>query len=724
MAKPLVVILAGLAGAAALASPPAPTGRATVDAVLVAGGVAAVVALAARAPSWTVLLAAIVSVAIAVDVPVVVAGGVAVAVALWALFAAGHRPVANVLAAGLAFNAIAWAGLGQFFGLSSIVGVTTAVVVSVAGVSRSSRTVRRWAMAGTVAVVVLAALASAAFARSAFDARHDLSDGVRSAEFGVAALERGDYEEARNHFADSAAALERAHEALDSPWTVAAGFVPVVAQHRDAAVDMSAAGAAGATTVTEALVDVDVDALRPVAGRIDLDAVAGVAAPLHRVHAALVELQDVVDRSSSPWLVGRAEAEIADFQVSIAEHLPQLENAIDASALAPQLLGAEGRRTYLVLFTTPAEARGLGGFVGSYAELRADDGSLELAAVGRASELDTLAAAQGVRIEDHAEFLDRYGSFGYDDEGAGDGLVGGTTLRRLTMTPNFPWVAEMAQQVYADVTGRTVDGVLLVDPYVVARLLRYTGPVELATVDQRLDEGNAAWYLMFDQYVLGADDNDQRVDALGEAASLTAAALFGGTMPGPVTLAADLSPLVTERRLLAWSADPVEQELFQRVHLSGEMPALDGRDGWSVAVSNLGGSKIDSMLVGTTSYDSATDANGSTTATLSIDLENSAPADGLPRYVIGNDVGLPFGTSRLYVSAYSALTLVGATVDGVAVELEAGTEVGWNVYAATFDIPAGETITLELELRGRVPRPDDVVTWTQPLTWPLLAEDG
>ena len=35
-----------------------------------------------------------------------------------------------------------------------------------------------------------------------------------------------------------------------------------------------------------------------------------------------------------------------------------------------------------------------------------------------------------------------------------------------------------------------------------------------------------------------------------------------------------------------------------------------------------------------------------------VTLTNDAPASGLPRYVIGNDQGLPDGTSRMLVTLY------------------------------------------------------------------------
>ena len=74
-------------------------------------------------------------------------------------------------------------------------------------------------------------------------------------------------------------------------------------------------------------------------------------------------------------------------------------------------------------------------------------------------------------------------------------------------------------------------------------------------------------------------------------------------------------------------------------------------------MSNGGGNKIDHFLQRRASYETSTDASGETTATLRLELTNNAPAEGYPRYVIGNLVGLPAGTSRLYVSFYSPLGL-------------------------------------------------------------------
>ncbi len=260
---------------------------------------------------------------------------------------------------------------------------------------------------------------------------------------------------------------------------------------------------------------------------------------------------------------------------------------------------------------------------------------------------------------------------------------------------------------------------IALDPVVLGALLRYTGPIHLPAFDQQVDEDNVVPFLLLDQYVVGAADDGARADALAEAASLTLDALLAGALPEPITLARDLAPLTSERRLLVWSADPSEQALLERVGLAGAIPPLDGADGWSVAVTNGGGSKIDSFLRRAASYEAATDpATGETTATLRVRLTNTAPADGLPPYVIGNLVGLPPGTSRCTCRS-TAPAADRRALDGQPTGLDIGTEQGWNVYSRYVDIPAGGTATFELRLAGRVADPERVVTWTQPMGNPL-----
>lgn len=709
--------IATIAAVVAVLGPAAPTGSRAVDVVLIGAGVFAVVLVAGRAPWWSVAVAAGVAAAIALDPVLMIVAVAGLATALWAGSSRRVHPELLAVATGVTCNVLCRAELHVRLGLSAAISLVAVALVFVAGLRRCSKLVRRIAWFGLAALALVAGVSSAAFGYAAYQSRHELGAGQSTAELGVVALQEGRFGEAADWFRQSAALLDSAHARMTKPWMLPAAAVPIVAQHRSAIVDMSDVGAVGAHTVADALAEIDLDSLRATDGRIDLDALSRLIEPLDQVQQALVRLQTTTDSSRSVWLVHRATYQLDDFAESIDEHLPSLNQALDAIRVAPQMLGADGPRDYLVLFTTPSESRGGGGMPGTYAELHVEDGKLSLGETGRVGDLDGAAQAAGAVVHGNEAFLAQYGQFGYNTDG---GHVGNAAFRNLTMTPDFPTAGSVAADLYQQTTGHHVDGVIALDPTVLSALLRYTGPIQLATLPETLTADNAAEFLLRGQYVAADDDTDLRVDSLAEVATQTFQKLMSGALPDPINLARDMGPLVGEHRLMMWSANPDEQALMEQVGLAGAMPSPDGANGWAVTVTNAAGNKIDSYLERAAGFEATTDAaTGTTTATLRVDLTNTAPADGLPRYIIGNRRGLPAGTSRLYVSFYSPLSLTSVTVDGVPTPVSVGGEHGWNVYSLYVDIPAGETRSFDVQLSGVLDRPADVVTWTQPLANPL-----
>jgi hypothetical protein len=710
----VVAVIALIAGLAAATGPAAPTAHPVTDAILTGLGTALIVLIGARAPWWAAVVVAAAAGAIAVNPLLIALAAVALAGAL--LVGARGRSASVVVAGslGISFNVLTRAEIGGPTGTAAVVSALAVALVFVTGIRHRSTLTRRVAWGAAALGVVFIGAAAAGFGYAAATSRHDLASGLNTAEFGVVALENGRFDEAADWFRQATGYLDSANERLDRPWARAAAVVPVAARYQSAVSDMSHVGADGAAVVADTLAEIDLDRLRPVGGKFDLAALADLSGPLTRVRDALVRLQDTADNARSDWLVNRATYELDDFDASVAEHLPSLQNALEALQLAPQMLGVDGPRTYFVLFTTPSESRSLGGFVGSYAELTVTDGQLALGPVGRSQDLDAAAHAAGARVHDHPDFVREFGKFGYDTDG--NRAVGTAAFRNLAVTANYPWVGEIAADLYAQTTGHHVDGVIAMDPYVVATLLGYTGPVHLTSLNQDVTPEGAVPFLLRDQYVVGAADNDVRADGLAEAAEQAFQGLLAGKLPEPIQLARDLGPLTGARRLLLWSAAPDEQALLETVGIAGRLPALDGADGWSFSVTNTGGNKIDSFLERKASYTARTDPRtGVTTGTMRVELTNTAPADGLPNYVIGNLVGKPKGTSSLLVSLYSPLGLDALTVDGTEAGVAPGTEAGWKTYRFPVDIPPGGSVTIEATLSGRVAEPERVVTWTQPL---------
>ena len=371
---------------------------------------------------------------------------------------------------------------------------------------------------------------------------------------------------------------------------------------------------------------------------------------------------------------------MTDFQESVAAHLPQLENAIDAVELAPRLLGADAPRSYLILFTSPVEARPFGG---SRRQLR------RVAGRRRA----TVRCCRGRRLPPATRCS--------------------ATCRQLRTShesvppPGRPTPAT---------TGTTVDGVIAMDPHVLASLIGYAGPIHVESFDVGIDRWYAAQFLLHDQYVLDPGAGVPPPDAMDEVAPQTLDALLAGTLPDPTTLARDLGPLAADRRLQMWSADPPAQQLLDQIGLSEAAPSARRSRGMGGRLEQR--RRQPSRWLPRSGHLVSVHRrpdSGTATAQIRVRLTNNASPGEARADVIDNDPRAAPGTSRVYVSAYSSLVLGEATIDGAVLATESGTESGWNVYSQYVDIPPGDVVTLEFQLVGHVDRPGEVVTWQQPM---------
>ena len=120
-----------------------------------------------------------------------------------------------------------------------------------------------------------------------------------------------------------------------------------------------------AATLSEA----DVDSVRLVDGRIDLELIGVLERQLTELQAAVDELADTVEDADDPWLVAPVRERLTDLSGDLVARQQQGEDALLALRTAPSLLGADEPKVYLVAFVTPVEARGSIGFLGNVAEL-------------------------------------------------------------------------------------------------------------------------------------------------------------------------------------------------------------------------------------------------------------------------------------------------------------------------------------------------------------------
>jgi hypothetical protein len=722
--NPGLVVVSLASGVGCASSPASLLPLAPVSSVVLVG-IGISVALAGALASWWVLgLAGAISVLVASGpVPTVIGAAAFLGACGSGLRRAGSssETLVHASVAALVLNSLSRSRLhsAYFFATSTVVAVVVIGAIVVDGLRRAEPALvtrlRRVARRSMMPLAVFVGVAVAGFALAAALAASDLRTGKRLAHQGLSALDHGDFGRAAELFREAHRSFADADAQLGRPWAWPAQLVPVVAQQADAAWSIAGEASSASSTIAATVDELDPDSVRIVDGRLDLDAVTALAEPFDRLANTLDGLRSMARRVESGWLIDPLASEMRNLRGDLDRNGRLLENARMAIDLAPAMLGADGPRTYLVLFTTPAEARGLGGFPGNFAEISADHGHVRMTRFGRWSDLESAIDPTTFRIEGPPGFIDGYGQFGF--ELSADGRVKGSPWRNLTMPPDFPTVAQVATELYPQSGGRHIDGVLLADVDVLTRLLGFTGPVDVAAWPEPIGTANARRVLLVDQYSIS--DLGDRTDFLSDVARTVIDRLLAGALPGPVELARSLGPEIAEGRLLMWTDRPDEQRLLAATRLIGAFPSaplFGGADGFAVAITNVAGNKMDTFLDRTFTYETHHDGPN-VSATLRVALTNSSPVDRLPLYVISNAKDLPQGTNRERVCVTSPLELVEVGVEGDdEVPWERVDELGGTSYCRSVTLPPGATVTLYLRLEGRVARPDlPVVVWHQPL---------
>jgi hypothetical protein len=691
-AVPAVAAAAAVGGAVAGA---APTGLGALDAALAGAFAGALALAAARAHPAAVALAAGVVAIAGTD-----AGWGWLAFAGAGVAAAGlttgvRAPVLGAVAGALVAQAALRLELSGV-GVSALVAALALAVVAVAALAASAPGLRRRVLVGTGAVVVVAGLATVAFGAAALAARPRLEQGVASARGGFDATRVGDTGAGVRQLEEAAGAFADARNRLQAWWARPARLVPAVARNALALEQVASSGAELARVAASAAAEADPGAVRLRGGAVDVAAVEALQEPLARVAAALGRADAELAAARSPWLAPRLRRALDDLAGRVGDAAPAAADAAAVAEVAPAFLGGEGPRRYFLALLTPVELRGSGGLLGNFGELTAIDGRLELVRTGRSVDLNTANTTEPAQLAPLPGYLKRF-------ERPGQRLL----WQDITLSPHFPAVADTIERFYPLYGGAPVDGVISLDPLALAALLELTGPVSVAEWPEPIDAGNAADVLLREQYLrLGTEGftNPERVEFLDSLVRAVFDRLLAGELPGPGRVGEVLGPAVRQGRIQLHSTVADEQAVFERLGAAGALTPVVG-DYAALVTNNSSGNKIDLFLDRSLSYRVAYDpASGATSATAEIRLDNRAPAEGLPHYLIGSGgpVEVPPGTNRLYLSFYSPLALDGATIEGQPLPMEAGRDHERNMYSAFVAIPPGESRTVTLELSGEL----------------------
>ena len=687
----LVVLVAAMGGAwAGTAS----SGSTLADPLLAAAAAAVVAVAASRARPWSLFPALAVGVAVG-SAPLAPACGVlGLAAATWALVQLERKPLFGAVAGALAAQALLRLSVPGPLGIETGIAWLAASVILLSGYRAAEQAHQRRARRLGCAALGVGAALTALGAASATNARSAVDRGTAQIQDGLEAARKGDSQAAADAFGRANRSFGHAQSRLDAWWAVPARLLPIAGPN----LRVAAAAATAATNLTAAgqqrlTVAPDAD-LTVHDGTVPIKAFASLERPLQVVWEAEVDaLRRLEPQRRSPWELGVVRAGLDELLVKLEDATDSTEVALSAVRTLPDFFGAGGQRRYLALFVTPVEGRA-SGFPGNYAELLLTDGKMEMTEFGRINELDRVQGAVSVSLP--ADYQARYARFGSAD-----------SWRNITLSPDFPSVAELVRQLYPQSGGAELDGVLSVDPAALSALLRLTGPVEVPGIRRVLTARNAERFLLRDQY-LELADNPNRVDALEVLGRRTFDALLTRDLPRPEQIAKVLSPEFIDQHLRIVAFDPDVSRFFERIDVTGALPNVAG-DALAVTTNNIIGNKVDLFLQRTVDYEAVWDpATRTVESVVRIHLVNQAPGSGLPDYVIGNSLpdgaDVPKGTNRTYLSVFTPLALANATLDGQPLPLEAQREAGRHVFSTFLDLgPDGGEATVELRLSGVLP---------------------
>jgi hypothetical protein len=375
-----------------------------------------------------------------------------------------------------------------------------------------------------------------------------------------------------------------------------------------------------------------------------------------------------------------------------------------AVRIAPKMLGRDGPRTYLLSFETEAELRGSGGLPGAFAIARADRGRLTF------TEFDSDEALTGVKsgIDLGPDYQHLYAGADAPNE-----------YTDSNVSPHFPYAAEIWTSMWRRHSRQRLDGALALDPTAVSYLLAVTGPASMPD-GTRVSASNVGQLTQQTVYALfGADQKGRKRYQL-EIAKAVSRHLIGSKASATALIRA-AGRAAGERRLVAWSADPVVEKDLAETTLGGAVQRTT-RPYVGLSLNNAAGNKLDYYAHAALTWQrTRCGANGAVTATITV--HNSAPSK-LPAYVLGftGQRGYPQrpGDNRLLIGYFATQgsQLVGIDIDGRPATAQIGAERGHPVFTVDLDLPRGRTRTIVLHLRdpSSAGRP---LVLSQPMVDPL-----
>ena len=421
-------------------------------------------------------------------------------------------------------------------------------------------------------------------------------------------------------------------------------------------------------------------------GGINLDPFREAQGALQPLAGTIAEAQSHIvdiDRSALLPFVDEALAELLDL-MEVAG--PLIDEAERYLPVLLQLAGADGPRTYVVVFQNNAEIRATGGNAANSVVLTVDNGVMSTLEDSDVEEFIWVGAEGYARGELPEET---------------EPLYEADTVNRsqnFTRTPDFPTTASLFRQLWKQTTGGKLDGVISVDPVLLSYLLTATGPISLEDGSE-LNADNAVKILLSDAYERFGLDSRSATAYFADVSSRVFDAVKSGNWE-PLEMLKQLQHAAKEQRLYMNFTNEEEQTIVRELNLDGALTA-DNTQVTQIGVylNNAEYSKLQYYL---NTSATLTCNSAERTVTTVYTVTSTVPGPNLGGYTLGwrnNQLGLQRTTMVLDVIASAPPGSEIVEMDPETSDLgggwdRSGIELGHPTRSVTLTLPRGKTKTV------------------------------
>jgi len=371
---------------------------------------------------------------------------------------------------------------------------------------------------------------------------------------------------------------------------------------------------------------------------------------------------------------------------SVTRLLPQAGEALRAAVAAPDLLGARGPRTYLLVPQNPWDLRATGGFAGTAVLLRVDHGRLDAPKTLASDAVDDARSKRQAR--DYIPPPLPLVTYQHLNE---------WFYRDANWSPDFPTSARLLRYFYWLGQGQRADGVIAFDSSLLGPLLGLTGPVTAPGISTPLTSANGVAVL--DSYVNAKGATGPKSAPNKNVAGLVYGIVFKrlqqlGAAQLPATLRV-LGTALRQKHMLLWLPDATVAPILAHHSWDGAIDATRS-DYLYVVDTNVHYNKINDFVHEGLSYHAVIQPDRSLRSTLTITYTNTTPpAARLYKRRPPQNNPLYEDFVRVYVPLGSAL--LGTT--GLVQPWSAMRDHNKTVFAGYLRVPPGQGVTVTFSYR-------------------------